>query len=365
MNKHRYRLIFSKTLGFLIPVAENTNANRKPGQTRGPSLAPFAGSLKALPLAILSCFIQPSFAEILAEPGQRMGMNQSSSGVPVMEIADPNAKGLSHNRFQEFNVDKPGLIFNNSLRDGTSQIGGFVVHNPNLTREARAILTEVSGPHASSLAGILEVFGGTADILIANTKIAFGLEHVTQLIGGSLYSDLTLSKGLSILDSEQAAYGKNGNKKHFKKVEFNTAWSHPFALASQDFSFSSRIGGQYSVDNLLNAEKLGLGDEFTVRGFKGPPLWGDQAIYLSNTVTMPLQLLGGTISPLIGLDTGYAHDVAPHKDHGSITGLALGTSANWRYGGGSITLGVPLSMSDALKDNSEGTVIYLSTYLTL
>ena len=186
MNKHRYRLIFSKTLGFLIPVAENTNANRKPGQTRGPSLAPFAGSLKALPLAILSCFIQPSFAEILAEPGQRMGMNQSSSGVPVMEIADPNGKGLSHNRFQEFNVDKPGLIFNNSLRDGTSQIGGFVVHNPNLTREARAILTEVSGPHASSLAGILEVFGGTADILIANTisnasdlKSLHGMQVVT------------------------------------------------------------------------------------------------------------------------------------------------------------------------------------------
>jgi len=176
MNKHRFRLIFSKTLGFLIPVAEINNAQRKPGQTRGPSNAaqssstPFSATLKALPLALLSCFSYSTYAEVITEPGQRASMTQSSSGVPVLEINDPNNKGLSHNRFEEFNVNKPGLIFNNSLRDGTSQIGGFVVHNPNLTHEAKAILAEVSGTHPSTLSGILEVFGGKADVLIAKPK---------------------------------------------------------------------------------------------------------------------------------------------------------------------------------------------------
>ena len=173
MNKHRFRLIFSKTLGSLIPVAENNNAQCKPGQTRGPcnaaqaSAPPITGVLKALPLALLSCFSYPTFAQIILEPGQHAELTESSSGVPVLEINDPNNKGLSHNRFEEFNVHNPGLIFNNSVRDGTSQIGGFVMHNPHLTREAKAILAEVSGTHASTLSGILEVFGGKADVLIA------------------------------------------------------------------------------------------------------------------------------------------------------------------------------------------------------
>ena len=266
---------------------------------------------------------------------------------------------LNHSQYEKLSTGKYG-DYNTS---GNSQVYAAKFSQVLMREKTQKLTTSVELEHKENSNFVENSL--TAINSIPYTKIAFGLEHVTQLLGGSLYSDITLSKGLSILDSEKAAYDSSGDKKHFKKMEFNTAWSRPFTLASKDFNFSSRIGGQYSTDNLLSSEKLGLGDEFTVRGFKGPSLWGDQAIYLSNTVTMPLQLLGGTISPLIGLDTGYAHDVAPNKDHGSITGLALGTSANWRYGGGSITLGVPLSMSDALKDISDGTVIYLSTYLTL
>src|SRR3989344_2708321 len=175
MNKHSFRLIFSKSLGFLIPVAEICSAQRKPGQPSG--LSPSASlspppstrwNLKALPLA-LAGLLPNAFAEIVVEPGQQTRMSQSANGVPVVEIADPNSKGLSHNRFEQFNVDQPGVIFNNSLQDGTSQIGtnNQVLHNPNLTREAKAILTEVTGNSPSTLAGTMEVFGGRADILIA------------------------------------------------------------------------------------------------------------------------------------------------------------------------------------------------------
>ncbi len=197
MNKHRFRLIFSKKLGFLIPVAEINNSQRKPGQTNGPSIAsaeipsvdwtlkPLPGVIRCMQQALVRVVLRGAIAPIFAitcvpgmaaadmivdpnaAPGQRATLNQAPNGVPVIEIANPNANGLSHNRFQEFDVQKPGVIFNNSTKDGTSQIGGFIPKNTNLSQQAKAILTEVTGTNPSSLSGTLEVFGGKADLLIA------------------------------------------------------------------------------------------------------------------------------------------------------------------------------------------------------
>lgn len=303
-----------------------------------------------------------------------LGLNLSSRRYKLDDTNSEYSGGISYS--VPFGYSKVDLRFNHSQYEklssgnygdynttGNSQVYAAKFSHVLMRKKTEKLSASVELEHKDN-------FNYIEDSLLAinsvpYTKISFGLEHITQLLGGSLYSDVTLSKGLSILDSEQAAYDKNANKKHFKKLEFNTAWSRPFKLGAQDFNFSSRIGGQYSPDNVLSSEKLGLGDEFTVRGFKGPPLWGDQAIYISNTVTMPMNFLGGTVSPLVGLDTGYARDVAPHKDTGAITGLAIGATGSWRHGGGSITLGVPLSMEEALKDSSEGAVIYMSTYLTL
>lgn len=197
MNKHRFRLIFSKTLGFLIPVAEINNSQRKPGQANCPSIAPVETqsvdwTLKPLPV-VIRCLHQAAVRVVLrgaigpivaitsvpgmaaadmivdpsAAPEQRATLNQAPNGVPVIEIANPNASGLSHNRFQQFDVQKPGVIFNNSKKDGVSQIGGYIPKNTNLSQQAKAILTEVTGNNPSNLSGTLEVFGGKADLLIA------------------------------------------------------------------------------------------------------------------------------------------------------------------------------------------------------
>ena len=178
MNKHCFRLIFSKPLGFLIPVAEIATAQRKPGQQKACSAIAFPAAppvlcLKRLLLSVLLA-AAPGWAaaEIILDRnfgGPSMG--SAANGVPVIEIANPNGSGLSHNRFGQFDVSNPGVIFNNSLVNGTSQIGGAVLLNPNLKRTARAILTEVTGNKPSSISGTLEVFGDAADLLIANPML--------------------------------------------------------------------------------------------------------------------------------------------------------------------------------------------------
>lgn len=88
----------------------------------------------------------------------------------MVDIARPNAKGLSHNKYDQFNVGESGLILNNSKKAGRTQLGGVVTNNPKLGKgpEARVILNEVTGSSRSRLEGYTEIFGYPADYILAN-----------------------------------------------------------------------------------------------------------------------------------------------------------------------------------------------------
>jgi filamentous hemagglutinin len=91
------------------------------------------------------------------------------NGVPVVNIVAPNAAGLSHNRYLDFNVPGQGLVFNNSTTGGTSTLAGAIGANANLGgQSASLILNEVTGFNSSQLKGYAEVFGQSANLIIAN-----------------------------------------------------------------------------------------------------------------------------------------------------------------------------------------------------
>src|SRR5689334_8288494 len=49
---------------------------------------------------------------------------QNQAGVPIVNIVAPNGAGLSHNQFLDYNVDRQGLVLNNALQTGQSQLAG-------------------------------------------------------------------------------------------------------------------------------------------------------------------------------------------------------------------------------------------------
>ncbi|QWT47339.1 hemagglutinin repeat-containing protein [Azospira inquinata] len=100
-------------------------------------------------------------------PGTRVGAAQN--GVPVVQIATPNGAGVSHNQYQQFNVDQRGVVLNNSRTLTQTQQAGWIEGNANLNNGmARIILNEVTSNLPSSLKGYTEVAGQKAEVVIAN-----------------------------------------------------------------------------------------------------------------------------------------------------------------------------------------------------
>ncbi|NKM49390.1 filamentous hemagglutinin N-terminal domain-containing protein [Rhizobium leguminosarum bv. viciae] len=110
-------------------------------------------------------------ASTTAPAANQPGVGTAPNGVPLIDIVTPNSKGLSHNKYDNFNVGTPGLILNNYKGEiGNSNLGGITPGNANLNTSgpASVILNEVISGNRSALNGPIEVFGGRADVVIAN-----------------------------------------------------------------------------------------------------------------------------------------------------------------------------------------------------
>ncbi|MCL1622085.1 hemagglutinin repeat-containing protein [Ralstonia pseudosolanacearum] len=177
MNKHLYRIVFNKTRGLLMAVAENVAGD---GKQTGTSDAPRAGSVLAtvrpLCFSILLAFgLVGSLAQaqIVADPGAPRGQQptvlNAANGVPLVNIQTPSAGGVSRNTYGQFDVNQQGAVLNNARTSTQTQLGGWVQGNPWLAAgTARVILNEVNSSNPSRLRGYVEVAGDRAQVVIAN-----------------------------------------------------------------------------------------------------------------------------------------------------------------------------------------------------
>jgi filamentous hemagglutinin len=129
----------------------------------------------ALTAAVLAAIGAPlsAFSQVTPDPqagAHRPTTDTAANGTPVVNIVAPSAAGVSHNQYQQFNVDKPGLILNNAANVSQTQLGGYITGNPNYQagQSARVIVNEVTSTSPTYLRGYTEVAGHAADVVVAN-----------------------------------------------------------------------------------------------------------------------------------------------------------------------------------------------------
>lgn len=136
-------------------------------------------------------------------------LDKSSNGVDVINITNPNKAGISHNKFDAFDINGK-VIINNSMESGISQIGGQVSRNPNLSNNAQLIVNEILSGSASKINGTIEIFGKKADLILANEN-GFSLNgaNFINTNGLTLTSGIFNGKNINVLSN--APININGN----------------------------------------------------------------------------------------------------------------------------------------------------------
>ncbi|MDU7946667.1 MAG: filamentous hemagglutinin N-terminal domain-containing protein, partial [Haemophilus parainfluenzae] len=186
MNKHHYKVIFSRVLNQLVVVSELAKSQGKAqsenvsSEQEKTGLFSTALSLNpihfSLMLVLGFVFLPSVYAEDMAiradksAPGnQQPTVLQTANGLPQVNIQTPSAGGVSRNQYSQFDVAEKGAVLNNARKAVQTQMAGWVQGNPNLARgEAKVILNEVNSANPSSLKGYVEVAGKKADVVIAN-----------------------------------------------------------------------------------------------------------------------------------------------------------------------------------------------------
>ncbi|MCX8957410.1 filamentous hemagglutinin N-terminal domain-containing protein [Erwinia psidii] len=177
MNSKLFRLVFSKTHGMFVAVAEFSCAHRADSSSGNAkkSAVKQIGQLSMIGLGLLLSMgavktVQANVvADASASAALQPGISNTPHGSTVVDIQAPGAGGVSRNVYSQFDVGQQGVILNNSQNNTWTQLGGEIQGNASLAQgAAKIILNEVNSPNASQLNGYIEVAGQNAEVIIAN-----------------------------------------------------------------------------------------------------------------------------------------------------------------------------------------------------
>jgi len=182
------------------------------------------------------------------------------------------------------------------------------------------------------------------------------------LFGGFFSVRPSYSQGLSLFGSEN---DKNKSsfepQAHFSKGTINLSYSYPL---TNNLYFSSAYFGQISSAPLYTSQRISIGGEYSVRGFKDISISGDEGYYWRNELTYttsPLPYSLGPVNIVFALDTGAIRpDPNDNYEQGHLTGTALGLRTQQRYMNSSLFISTALYTPSRFVD-ADSVVVYWNT----
>lgn len=181
------------------------------------------------------------------------------------------------------------------------------------------------------------------------SSLQLGINHTQKMFGGVATFNPGYSHGMPWFNAETDEE-KIGDvpRAEFRKWNLNASFQRP---VTHDLLWLTSLYGQWSPDRLYGSERLTLGGESSVRGFKEQYLSGDNGGYWRNELNYPLFTLPvlGQISATVALDGGWLEkDRFDKFASGTLWGTAASLSSAGRWFASQITAGTPLAYPDWL-----------------
>lgn len=181
------------------------------------------------------------------------------------------------------------------------------------------------------------------------TSLQIGFNHTQKIAGGVATLNPMLSRGMPWFDAESDK-GKSDDfpKAEFRKWSVSSSYQRP---VTQKMWWLSSFYAQWSPDHLYGSERLTIGGENSVRGYKEQYLSGDVGGYLRNELNYSLFTLPaiGEVSTTLALDGGWLQsDKQDRYAAGTLWGSSLGLGTRNAHVSTQLSLGIPVSYPNYL-----------------
>lgn len=337
---HVYKTVFNKSTQTWMAVCEyarsvgcGSSSGGSKSVTRG-----VVGSITFLSFAVLMA-LQSAHANtpttIIADKSADKALQpivlNTASGVVSVNIATPNARGLSNNHYSQFDVGSTGAVLNNNRKAVGTQIAGFVAANPYMARgEASTILNQVNSNNPSHLGGFIEVAGKKADVIIANPS---GL--VVNGAGFINAGNVHLAAANSQVNQGQVVGYEVGTGHIAAHGKLNLQGTDYAALIAKTAQINDEIYAGKQLDVILGENSVSLQDGDLTQLTATHKNNG--ASSTNQTGTAPTLALD--ISNLGGMYAGKIHLIGTDKGFGvNNQGVITATGNGQQLGTGTLTL---------------------------
>lgn len=181
------------------------------------------------------------------------------------------------------------------------------------------------------------------------SSVQLGINHSQKIWSGFATFNPTFTRGVPWFGAEDDS-GKISEAPKAEFSKWSVSGSYYLPLTNQ-LTWLSSVYGQWTPDRLYGSERVTIGGDSSVRGFKEQYLAGDKGGYWRNELSWSLVSLPvlGNVSAVAAVDGGYLrHDKLDPYASGTLWGSAVGLSTYHPHVNSSLTVGKPLAYPDWL-----------------
>ncbi|MDF0731841.1 ShlB/FhaC/HecB family hemolysin secretion/activation protein [Pseudomonas entomophila] len=204
------------------------------------------------------------------------------------------------------------------------------------------------------------------------SEAQFGFNHGRRLGNAFVNLDLGIQEGIGAFDAQGNGHPRPGEPvARYRKYSATLSYVQGFQVLGENLSFSSLATGQRSEDVLFSPQRISLGGEASVRGFKDQSLSGDSGAYWRNDLRWTRPVTWAALRPAVaeygvglGYDLGVIRNDRYNGDrHGRASSHAFELFARGQHLAASVTFAHSLERPEALPDKERPVYFRLDLFI--